>query len=104
MPNIDGIDISEDLLNATDLVLSRVRSEIFRSIKLQREGRFKYASSDPANTDNSNFKIAIEEALEVTKEMQEDEINHEHLEEEIVQASATFAGWLIARERRRHLS
>lgn len=105
---------------ALDSVLSKLREELLRQVKLQQAGRFERACSDPSHTDASSYAIAMEEYLEsmgafdeirkemtervlgVTKAMQDENKSEEHLKEEILQTAATFAGWLISRERNRN--
>jgi hypothetical protein len=101
MRNLTAATVAPDFDAIADRVLARVREELVRGIRLQHEGRFALACSDPANTDADNFAIALEESLEVVKEMQGRPIDEDHLEEEILQAAATYTGWLIARERRK---
>jgi hypothetical protein len=85
---------------AVEHTLDRIRAELKRALVLKANGRFDQAASDPANTDDYNFAIAIEETLEVTQEMQRKPRDPADLETEILQSAATFAGWLVARTRR----
>lgn len=105
---------------ALDEVLDELRGELLRQIRLQQSGRFERACSHPSHDDASSYAIAMEEYLEamgamdevragltervlgVTKAMQDENKSQEHLKEEILQTTATFAGWLVARARRRN--
>ena len=114
--NNDEIELAKFEL-VMDLTLLRVRQELKRQLILQQEGRFERACTHPNHTDESNFAICMEEyhevfeetikmmgdmnrsVLGVTKAMQSENKSQKRLEEEILQTSATFVGWLISRER-----
>ena len=88
-------------LDATERVLHAIRIELVRQRELQQAGRFELACSDPRNSDDQNFQISTEEFLETARELQIKPRDEDRLDDEIMQAAATFAGWLIARRRRR---